>query len=69
MILHEICDNANLSCRALQVRDHAKDLGKELSTKMHIAFFDRILIESLNIRNQNAMHFGIKFLVPIFGIQ
>ena len=49
------------------IDDYAKDGGEELLPRCN-AFFNRIPIESLKIRNSNTMHHGKKFLAVIFSV-
>ena len=47
--------------------DYAKDGGEELFTRC-AAFFDGVPMESLNIRNANAMDLGKTLLAAIFSV-
>ena len=51
----------------MSIDNYAKDGSEELLPRS-IAFFNRIPIESLRIRNENAMHLSKKFLVAIFSV-
>ena len=49
------------------IDDCAKDGSKDFFT-YYIAFFNRIPIQSLKIRNSNVVHLGKKFLAAIFSV-
>ena len=51
---------------SLSIDDCTKNGGEELFTKVH-CFFDQIPIDSLKIRDSNAVHLGEKFLAAILS--